>query len=436
MAEHDLEKLLGGFSADTLTADERQRLYEAALRDQQLFNALADEQALKELLTDPAVRNKLLQVLNRQGTHRSRSWLDRMMRPSALAWAGGMAAGLFAIVLGVRVYEDSVRQASETAALEEGRPPLPAAAPPVQAPQAEVQTTEPRKAAPPPGPAKNAPSNRRTKAREPRGLAAPDDDLVRSAEPENAGARSNEETRGKSDATPQALTKSAAEPATSHERPAPPTSPAAGVRRYSQAEAGAPASGTSARALFDADGTGSEQIGSTLQEKDAEPVPTPERFAMTRKALDRTVPAKPLALRYRIIDKGQEGSDRAADHRRVIRFTVESNQDGYIQIWRSSGESLPELVLPTKETGRISLKTAAGERQEITVGGDTDRLIVRLSRVPFGPITRQEAVMAGRGGHGQIVESVLGTEEPATYIANPDPSAGELAADIPLTRTR
>lgn len=47
MSEHDLEKLLGGFAADTLTAEERELLYTAALNDQRLFNALADEQALK-----------------------------------------------------------------------------------------------------------------------------------------------------------------------------------------------------------------------------------------------------------------------------------------------------------------------------------------------------------------------------------------------------
>ncbi|MEX5215109.1 MAG: hypothetical protein NW703_13195 [Nitrospiraceae bacterium] len=59
MAESDLGKLLGGFATDTLTAEERQALFTAALRDQQLFNALADEQALKELLADPAVCRKL-----------------------------------------------------------------------------------------------------------------------------------------------------------------------------------------------------------------------------------------------------------------------------------------------------------------------------------------------------------------------------------------
>jgi hypothetical protein len=103
-----------------------------------------------------------------------------------------------------------------------------------------------------------------------------------------------------------------------------------------------------------------------------------------------------------------------------------------VQIWQRAGESLPELALPAKETGRISLKTTAGERQRLTVSGESDQLIVRLSRVPFGPMTRQEAVMAGRGSPAQLTESVSGTEEPATYVANPDVSATELAIEIPI----
>ena len=66
MSEHDLEKLLGGFAADTLTSEEKQALYTAALRDQQLFNALADEQALKELLSDPDVCRRLLTSLEQK----------------------------------------------------------------------------------------------------------------------------------------------------------------------------------------------------------------------------------------------------------------------------------------------------------------------------------------------------------------------------------
>ena len=102
MSEHELERLLGGFAADTLTPEEKQRLYNAALQDQQLFNALADEQALKELLADPVVRRRLLQALDQTTTSDARgslSWLDWFRRPASLAFAGGLAAAVFAVAM-------------------------------------------------------------------------------------------------------------------------------------------------------------------------------------------------------------------------------------------------------------------------------------------------------------------------------------------------
>ena len=103
MSEHDLEKLLGGFAADTLTSEEKQSLFTAALQDQQLFNALADEQALKELLADPDVRRRLLASLEEQksasGAGGSLSWLDWFRRPAGLAIAGGLADGGFGLVV-------------------------------------------------------------------------------------------------------------------------------------------------------------------------------------------------------------------------------------------------------------------------------------------------------------------------------------------------
>ena len=56
MPQRDIEKLLGGYATDTLTEEERKELFAAALRDQTLFNALADEHALKEVLDDPRAR--------------------------------------------------------------------------------------------------------------------------------------------------------------------------------------------------------------------------------------------------------------------------------------------------------------------------------------------------------------------------------------------
>ena len=142
MSEHDLEKLLGGFAADTLTPEEKQTLYTAALQDQQLFNALADEQAFKELLADPDVRRRLLASLEQKsasGAGGSLSWLDWFRRPAGLAFAGGLAAAALAVVLGVRIYQDSLRQAAQPIATEEAKPASQPAMPQTIEPQAKAE---------------------------------------------------------------------------------------------------------------------------------------------------------------------------------------------------------------------------------------------------------------------------------------------------------
>jgi cytoskeletal protein RodZ len=142
MSEHELDKLLGGFAADTLTPEERQKLFTAALQDQQLFNALADEQALRDLLADPVVRRRLLQALNQTGASGaggSLSWLDWLRRPATLAYVGGLAVAVFAVVLGTKVYQESLRQTALTVATEDTK----AAAPPSAAPQASQPAESP-----------------------------------------------------------------------------------------------------------------------------------------------------------------------------------------------------------------------------------------------------------------------------------------------------
>ena len=64
MRPEDIRKLLGGYATGTLTALERQALFEAALDDQELFDALAKEQPLRDLLEDPAARAQLLAALD------------------------------------------------------------------------------------------------------------------------------------------------------------------------------------------------------------------------------------------------------------------------------------------------------------------------------------------------------------------------------------
>ena len=47
MKREHVRKLLGGYATGTLTPDEQQALFEAALNDQELFDALAGEEALR-----------------------------------------------------------------------------------------------------------------------------------------------------------------------------------------------------------------------------------------------------------------------------------------------------------------------------------------------------------------------------------------------------
>src|SRR5258708_7898379 len=94
MKDEDIQNLLGGFATDTLSDRERALLFPAALRNQKLFDALADEEALREVLSDPASRHQLLRALRTQKPglfERMTAW---MRRPASWAIAGSALAAL------------------------------------------------------------------------------------------------------------------------------------------------------------------------------------------------------------------------------------------------------------------------------------------------------------------------------------------------------
>ena len=91
MTQDEIRKLLGGYSTNALTADERRMLFEAALEDQELFNALQDEDALRELLADPISREQVRRALEtprrdaRRAAFWSRRWLLGVAIPAVVA---------------------------------------------------------------------------------------------------------------------------------------------------------------------------------------------------------------------------------------------------------------------------------------------------------------------------------------------------------------
>ena len=92
MRPDEARKLLGGYATGTLTPEEQQQLFAAALEDQELFNELAQEQVLRETLDDPGARAELLAAV----TERKQSWLRWWPVPVG---AGALALAAITVML-------------------------------------------------------------------------------------------------------------------------------------------------------------------------------------------------------------------------------------------------------------------------------------------------------------------------------------------------
>ncbi len=420
MSEHELEKLLGGFASDTLTPEEKQTLYTAALHDQELFNALADEEALKELLSDPDVRRRLLATLEQSrapNSGGSLSWLDWFRRPAGLAVAGGLTAAALAVVLGVRIYQDSLNQTAQSVSAEDAKP---------------LSTPTPISPAPQPA--------------TPHAVA-----------PEANGGEPIAPTidvrgKGSFNEKPAMPEQSAAAPSKDEQ-----TSDVAQVnlkKRTGQEnihrETDTPVAALSARALFYGGEPGRTDMRSTAKEQEqtmkplAESPPPASRLEQKSEGL---MP-KPLGLRYSVVIRGADGREREVDAMTASKgteptfLTIEANQDAYLQVWKTGASSTPQLQWPEKETGQVSLKLTAGQRLRLTLPmeRETVTFTARLSRIPFGPIAGLDTAIFNRPSPGHIYESVAAHGQPhpheqATYVVDQDPSAAaQITVDITVNR--
>lgn len=137
MSRDEIQKLLGGYATDTLSDAERRALFEAAIEDQELFDALAKEQALRDVLQDPSVRQQLIVALGpARESFAVRAW-HWLRQPAALAMAGGMAALLIVAGLVLRQTRHPARR--EVMMADALVPPPPRAAEPSIVPPRAAQ---------------------------------------------------------------------------------------------------------------------------------------------------------------------------------------------------------------------------------------------------------------------------------------------------------
>lgn len=83
MVNDDIRDLMGRYATGSLTAAERERLFNAALEDQSIFDELAQEQEMKQLIDQPGARDRLVGAL--RPPPRKHAWIFGVAAIAALA---------------------------------------------------------------------------------------------------------------------------------------------------------------------------------------------------------------------------------------------------------------------------------------------------------------------------------------------------------------
>lgn len=195
MINDDIRDLVGRYATGSLTEEERKRLFDAALDDQELFEELAREDEMKELFAGPGVRDRLIRAL--EPPKRRVPWA------LALAPVAVLSAVLFAVLTRPVPKPKPVAVATVSA---------PPAAP------AESAVGEPQPvAAPAPVKAKRVEQIRRDVPE----LAKEEDAKTADAAPENAVKKDAESrTAERKEAAPKVMDQVAAAPPPAPQKPA------------------------------------------------------------------------------------------------------------------------------------------------------------------------------------------------------------------------
>jgi len=332
MKREDIEKLLGGYATNSLTEEERRTLYEAALTDQTLFDALANEEALKEVLEDPRCRRQVEQALAEQphGTWaRFNAW---MRRPQSWALAGTLAATVVLAVVVTRVGQTPENRI-EVAQRQVPAAPVPAPAASAPAPPAMVAQT--------PAPARRDAGRLERKLEEPAKLkefTPPTAIADRLAGPEPQPAPPADLARNAPTVTAMG---GAAAPAIL----APPAPPKLAAMKPAAEEAD---KGMHARSGFAETVTVEQETrASASLAKDAKKAAT-GGFGMVAKQEQQA----PLQVRYRILAQGTDGNFALQNPKAPIpqgaqvRVLLEANQAGYLYVNSANGVLLNTKAVP------------------------------------------------------------------------------------------
>jgi hypothetical protein len=116
------EKLIGGWVAGTLTESERSVLLRASLENQALFDAMADEEGMREVLADPAVRRELAAMLQ---PRRTDGFWQRLFKPGPMAAFGTAVLAMMAFFVMRRPALEERALAPASAVLKNEAPAAP-----------------------------------------------------------------------------------------------------------------------------------------------------------------------------------------------------------------------------------------------------------------------------------------------------------------------
>ena len=322
----DVRKLLGGYAAGILTDEEKKALFEASLQDDALFAALADEQALKELLDDSAIRAQVLQATEDPRftvLGALREWFEHP-KSNALVATGAVLLALIGF--------NQVRQ--------------------FQQPESTTSVAQLRR------PAESRPQ-------------AP----VPSAAPVTP------EREQKKEATP---VQTAAAPVTP---PPPPASPAAAATAEkssaagevgSVAGAGAGTAGTVATESLALEAPALRSADAVRSLRDSAP-PSPQRAAAPAGAMQRAAGTSVTPLRYELLRRDAAGAFQAVpvDYvfapGDVVRLRVTSSRDGAVGVSSNSASSV--VSSPVIANTWTEVPRSGG----ITIAPDTERLVVAFA---------------------------------------------------------